>query len=120
MEKHILIIEDDKEIGEIFQLIFELKDCHTTILNVAPDPEYIGEQKFDLIIMDIRLLGSRYNGNELCRIFKLKYPENKTPILLMSAESNGNILARECGADEFMHKPFDVDILLTRAYALMG
>ncbi|WP_293788825.1 response regulator [uncultured Pedobacter sp.] len=119
MEKYILIIEDDEDISEVFQVIFEMAGYHTTVLTVAPDPEFIHKQNFRLIIMDIRLVGSRYNGNELCRIFKLRYPDNKTPVLLMSAESNGDILARECGADGFMNKPFDVDDLLARASEMM-
>lgn len=114
MEKHILIVEDDKEISELFQLIFEIADYQTTVFTIAPDPEFINKQNFNLVVMDIRLLRSRYNGDELCRIFKTRFPENKTPVLLMSAESNGNILARKCGADSFMDKPFDIDKLLAR------
>jgi len=119
MEKHVLIIEDDQEISELFQMIFETVGYHTTVLNIAPNPEFIDKGGFHLIVMDIRLIGSRYNGNELCRLFKSSYPNNKTPVLLMSAESNGDILARECGADGFMGKPFDVDNLLTRAFEMM-
>ncbi|WP_343523557.1 response regulator [Pedobacter sp.] len=120
MEKHVLIIEDDQEISELFGVIFELADYRTTLLTIAPDPVYMSEQNFQLIITDIRLVGSKYNGNELCRLFKLQYPEDKTPILLISAESNGDILARECGADGFMHKPFNIDDLLVRASEMMA
>lgn len=118
MEKHILIIEDDKEISELFEMIFETVGYHTTVFNSAPEPEYIDKSSFHLIVLDIRLVGSKYNGNELCGLFKLRYPNNKTPILMMSAESNGDVLARECGADDFMGKPFDVDDLLNRTFKM--
>lgn len=87
---------------------------------MAPDPAYLNNLNFDLIIMDIRLVGSTYNGNELCLIFKSRYPGNKTPVLLLSAEANGELLAIACRADGFLQKPFDITRLLTLAKEIMA
>lgn len=120
MEKHILIIEDDKELGELYSLIFELVPYRTTIYNIAPQLSYINSLEVDLLLVDIRLMGSVYNGDTLCRLFKSQYPENSTPFLLLSAEANGDVLAYESGADGFIHKPFDVDELLARVARMIG
>ncbi len=120
MEKRILIIEDEKEIRELFQIILETQNYQTTALTHAPDPEYILKENFDLVLLDIRLLGSKYFGNVLCKMFKSKFPDNRIPILLTSAEANGDILAKECGADDFLQKPFNIDELIEKAHILMG
>jgi len=120
MQKHLLIIEDDLEISELFQIIFELEAYCTTFCSIAPDPAFINDLNVHLIIMDIRLVGSKYNGAELCQMFKLQYPQNKTPVLLVSAEADGNILASKYGADGFMYKPFNIDDLLQRVAEMVA
>lgn len=120
MQKHILIIEDDKDLSELYSFIFELVHYRTTIYNIAPELSYLNNLKVDLFLIDIRLMGSIYNGDTLCRLFKSRYPENTTPFLLLSAERNGDILAYDSGANGFIHKPFDVDDLLARVAQMIG
>lgn len=114
MQKHILILEDDVDINDLLKIILETIGYRTTRHLITLEPEDIVRENVDLIIMDIRLIGSKYNGDQLCHLLKSEYPAFKTPVLLISAELKGKILARESGADGFLQKPFDIDELLSK------
>ncbi len=115
----MLIIEDDKDIGELLMIIFNEEGYRVTLHNLAQSPMIIYQLAADIIIMDIHLAGSKCNGDELCKEFISQYPDSKTPVMLLSAEIDGKFLASRCGASDFLQKPFDIDCLLQRVSALI-
>ena len=108
----ILIIEDNKEIAD---LLTDFLRAENYIVSTA----YNGEKALSLfekygarlVLLDIMLPG--IDGFSICeKIRKI----SDTPIIILSAKSdkndklNGLIL----GADDYMEKPFDIDILLAK------
>ncbi len=108
----ILIVEDNKEIAD---LLCDFLRAENYTVSVAPDGEKALSlyEKYGarLIILDIILPGM--DGFAVCS--KIRATSN-TPILIVSAKTqkddklNGLIL----GADDYIEKPYDIDILLAK------
>lgn len=108
----ILIIEDNKEIADIlcdFLRVegYSVKVCDTGEQGII----FFEQEKAKLVILDIML--PNIDGFSVCK--KIREHSN-TPILIISAKTekedklNGLIL----GADDYIEKPFDIDILTAK------
>ena len=112
MRKRILVIDDDEDILEILHIIFQDEGYNVVISNSSDAVDRIHEISPDLILLDINIRGSAKNGAEICDEVKEHYQMLQTPVILISAESDISIIAKECGADSFVRKPFDIYQLL--------
>jgi DNA-binding response OmpR family regulator len=111
--KHIILIEDDTAILEIFDIIFGNDYCVSGLENgdaivagVSCPP--------DLFIIDYRLPG--YNGVDLCAHIKSNALFNHVPVLVISATADIARAAIAAGADEFIDKPFNIDHIRDRVH----
>ncbi|PLY02479.1 MAG: hypothetical protein C0623_03845 [Desulfuromonas sp.] len=68
----------------------------------------------DLILSDVIM--PKMNGFELCRMIKAEAPFSSIPIFLLTCldEPTAVIEGLQCGATNFIHKPYDADFLLER------
>jgi CheY-like chemotaxis protein len=113
----IYIADDDPSIREILSVILTDKGY-----NVILSPDGLSLQYLDiipdLILLDIRM--SETNGSDLCRSYKQNKRTADVPVVLISANLDVDEIAVDCGADEFLSKPFELkDILeLTQKYML--
>lgn len=117
MAKHILVVEDDLDIGRLLNM-------HLTDLAYAIDIARTGKDGlqsvrskiYDLIILDVMLPG--IDGLEICR--QIRSLSTYTPILMLTAKSSelDRVLGLEVGADDYVTKPFSVRELLARIKAL--
>lgn len=108
----ILIVEDNKEIAD---LLCDFLRAESYTVSVAENGEKALHlyEKYGarLIVLDIML--PQVDGFEVCR--KIRETGN-TPIIIVSAKTNkedklnGLIL----GADDYIEKPYDIDILLAK------
>ena len=110
----ILAVDDDKDILEVLQFVLEdygyqvntLSDGHRLF-------EKINEQLPDLILMDIMLGG--LDGRDLCKNVKLNFKTHDIPVIMISASHNlSDVLKQECAPDDFLAKPFDINMLLNK------
>lgn len=114
----ILVIEDEERIASF--VARGLREAHY-IVDVALDGEkglYMAEiNLYDLIILDIRL--PIYDGITICR--KLRSKKMDAPILILSAKNTADDKATglNCGADDYLAKPFAFKELLARVQALL-
>jgi len=114
--KMIHIIDDDMDILTILQIFFKKKgfdviaDYNGNSLDLAdaPCPE--------IYLIDINLIGK--NGIDLCKL--IKDDCHHRPVILMSANSDLEILARDCEADAFVAKPFNMQQMLTAVNKLVA
>jgi len=110
--KRILVIDDDEDILEIFNLIFTDEGYNVVSSNTSETVRHIHEIAPDLVILDIRIIGSPKNGGEICTEIKEDIKHAHIPILLISGEADIKSIAADCGADGFISKPFDIPDLL--------
>jgi two-component system response regulator VicR len=113
MKKRILVIDDDEDILEILNIIFQDEGYQVILSNTGEAANHIHEIHPNLILLDVRIVGSDKSGAEICEEIKLNYPAEELPVILVSAESDLAVIALSCGADAYIRKPFDIFDLLT-------
>ncbi|OEE79060.1 response regulator transcription factor [Vibrio genomosp. F6] len=117
--KKVLLVEDNREVAGV---LFDYFECIGMELDYADNGE-LGlqlalEQSFDIIILDLML--PRMDGLTVCN--QLRDKGNCTPILMLTALDNREDMLKgfEHGADDYLTKPFDLDILEARMNALIN
>ncbi|MGY0311008.1 response regulator transcription factor [Alteromonas macleodii] len=114
----ILLIEDSREVAGI---LFEYYESKGVELDYADNGELgfelVKAESFDLILLDLML--PRMDGLTLCN--KLRDEGITTPILMLTALDNREDMLNgfKHGADDYLTKPFDFDLLDARANALI-
>lgn len=111
----ILVIEDDAILGMGLYKSLSGNGFEVTLATTGRYAESIFYQKYDLIIMDLGL--PDIDGVDLLKKLRKK---SIVPVLILSARSDVNerIKGLECGADDYMIKPFELNELLARVRAL--
>ncbi len=115
MPAHILIIDDDQSILELFRLIFEPEGYQVTLTKSAfEDVREVEQLKPDLIIMDFKL-GRQADGFLLLQKIKMYRPTKDISIILCTAAVD-IVVEQEAVLREkhipILYKPFDIDELL--------
>jgi two-component system, OmpR family, alkaline phosphatase synthesis response regulator PhoP len=114
---HILIVEDDPHLrrGIVDLLQLEGFDC-VAVGDGASAMVQLDLRAPDFCILDVMLPGE--NGYAVCRKIREQLPN--VPILFLSAcrEELDRILGFECGADDYLAKPFSTRELVARIKAI--
>ena len=117
--KTILIIDDNapmrQYIRQLFQHEFEVLESD----NGATGLEMIRKHIPDIVISDVMMQG--LSGIELCSRIKEDPALSHIPIILLTASSSVEVKLKgiECGADDFISKPFEKEILLARVSGIL-
>ena len=119
MQKHILIIDDNKDLLMMLTAMLKTKGYQ---ISVCETPEnivaLIKEVKPDIILMDMLLSGA--DGRELCKEIKADEAVASIPLLMLSAYPQAVHDCMAAGADAFIEKPFDMKALLEKLAGLHG
>ncbi|GIW62954.1 MAG: DNA-binding response regulator [Patescibacteria group bacterium] len=113
----VLLIEDDLKISKAIRLGLEQEKY---IVETAYDGqlgyELATNYSFDVIIIDLML--PKIDGLRLCSAIREK--NIQTPILILTAKSDldDKLKGFNCGADDYLVKPFDFEELLARLKSL--
>ncbi|MDT0685684.1 response regulator [Autumnicola psychrophila] len=109
----ILIVDDDASIGNMIKDILEFKD-HKVTLSQKPleTRQNIIDNDIDLVLLDKLISG--VDGTEVCSALKKDEEVSQVPVIMMSALHNAAETCKEAGAVDFISKPFDMEILLSR------
>lgn len=108
----ILVIDDDKGILDAMFLI--LDDAGYQVQTSIKQSEIyrkISQFKPDLIFLDILMSGQ--DGRVICKKLKQEPTFKKIPVIMISAHPNAAKGAKDCGADDFLAKPFEIKDLLS-------
>lgn len=117
MVYHILIIEDDFSLANNITNVLEKYNFRSSILDDFENIEdRVVDTKPDLIILDINL--PYYNGFYWCR--KIRKITSNPIMIISSRDSNmDQIMALEYGADDYITKPFDSEVLIAKINSLL-
>ncbi|MCH1981997.1 response regulator transcription factor [Ruminococcus sp. OA3] len=117
MKQFIMILEDDEDLAEGITLSLnspklEFVRCQT----IADAREMLKNRMFDLLILDINLPDG--SGLKFCREIRRT---SRTPIALLTAKDMelDIVTGFECGADDYITKPFSLMVLRARIRALL-
>ncbi|MFT3704718.1 MAG: response regulator [Agriterribacter sp.] len=108
----VIIYDDDKDILEMTSTVLALEG-HKTLCreNCSKLSEDITGFQPEVILMDNWLPGTR--GVDAIKFIKAQPAFAHIPVIFFSANSNGEELAKEAGADWLLKKPFDMGDLLS-------
>lgn len=113
----ILIVEDDKRISDFLTKGLEENGYLVTLCRSAEEVlnDFLNID-WNLIIVDVMLPGM--DGIQLVQV--LRYKKIGAPVLMLSALNtvNDKVGALDCGADDYLTKPFHFDELLSRIKAI--
>jgi excisionase family DNA binding protein len=120
-KRKVLIVDDDEELVELLSDVFA-KDGRfdiRTANNGFDAGMLVREFRPDLVILDVML--PDINGKEVCQRVRSDESLEAVKIICISGmvEQDKIVELREAGANDFMHKPFNVDRLLDRACDLL-
>ncbi len=115
---HILVVDDHAEIRHSVTRYLEKNGLRATGAKSADEMDArLGEDKFDLIVLDIMMPGE--DGLAACA--RLRRAQQKTPILMLTAlgDDDARIKGLDTGADDYLAKPFNPRELLARINAIL-
>jgi DNA-binding response OmpR family regulator len=108
--KKIFVVDDERSILEAVEimLVEEGYDVKTSsrgssLLNLDHDLP-------DVIVLDVLLSGE--DGRDIARKLKAQERTKNIPIVMISAHPSAQYAIKECGAEAFLPKPFDIQELL--------
>ncbi len=114
----IIVVEDNEEIGTVLMDFLESEGYDVYFSDNGEEALAVFEDEgAKLFVLDVMLPG--IDGFEVCRRIREK---NNTPIIIVSARGtkedklNGLIL----GADDYLEKPYDIDILIAKINGIMN
>ncbi len=118
--KPLLLIADDNE--DLRLLIRDMLSDTFRVIEAADGPQTIAiatRYVPDIVVCDIIMPGMQ--GTEVCRILKEEVSTSHIPVLMLTAciHDEQRIASYRNGADGFLEKPFDRDMLLARCINLL-
>ena len=113
----ILIVEDDEKLRNELKIFLERNGFEVSVLNNFENSiRTILENKVDLILLDINL--PFVDGEYICK--EIRKTSNVPIIMLTSRNSEiDELLSLNYGADQYVVKPFNIQILLAKINALL-
>jgi len=120
MNKHILIVEDEKDLLTTLEYNFKKEGYKTTGVTSGNEAiEAVHNKKPDLLILDLML--PDISGLDVCKEIRNKSNNDDIFILMLTAkgEEVDRIVGFELGADDYLVKPFSLRELSLRVSSLL-
>jgi DNA-binding response OmpR family regulator len=114
----ILIVEDEQHIADGLKFNIEAEGYETEIVADGDLAlELLSDTAFDAVVLDVML--PTVDGFEVARTMRER--EDYTPILMLTARGRPEdvLLGFEAGTDDYLPKPFDLNIFLARLNGLL-
>ena len=124
MGRSVLIVDDEQHIRLLIeQALEELADDGVDLLTAADGEEaleVVRAQHPDLVFLDVMM--PKRNGFDVCRAIKteLGLPDTFVVMLTARGQSYDRKAGSDAGADLYLTKPFDPDVLLGHAREALG
>lgn len=114
--KHILLLEDDVTLGQGIRFALENDGLQVTLCTALSQAQGIlSGQNFDLLLLDVNLP----DGSGLDLLRDVRRCRSVVPVILLTANDleTDIVMGLECGADDYITKPFSLAVLRARVNA---
>lgn len=118
IQKRILIVDDDEEIRELLE--FDVAQSGYFVDTASDGIEGLNKalnNTYDLILLDVMM--PKMNGFDVCK--NIRQAKLAIPILMLTAKGtiDDKTEGFDCGADDYLVKPFDIQEVLLRIRVLL-
>jgi two-component system phosphate regulon response regulator PhoB len=116
----ILVVEDDTDIQQLVSYNLIKAGFNVTCADTGEEAlQLLGREAFDAMVLDLMLPGK--DGNEVCRVVRSQEAIKGLPIIMLTAKSEEDdiVSGLECGADDYVTKPFSPRVLIARLEAAL-
>ena len=115
----ILVVDDDAIISEMLKAVLEFKGYEVLISGEPNEAEnLIIANDIDLVILDKLISG--VDGTDVCSRIKSNAIISEVKVMMMTALHNAGPDCLAAGADSFMTKPFDMQLLFTNVETVLN
>ena len=119
--KRILVVDDEPDLIKTVRLRLEKRGY--AVISAADGQEALEKarsEKPDLIILDLML--PKLSGYQVCRMLKFDEQYKNIPIIIFTAraQEQDKKTSLEVGADAYLSKPFEPEVLLDKVDSLLN
>lgn len=115
----ILVIDDDVSILSVIDKLLSMKGFSVDILSVPENVQSrIESFQPNLILLDVLISGN--DGRLLCRQLKADENTKRIPVIMCSGHPAAASTIGEYGADDYVAKPFDINVLIDKINHHLG
>ena len=118
MAQRILVADDDSHSRDLITTILSVHGYEVTATcdGLEAQDEILSNPP-DLAILDIQMPG--LTGTELCQSIKTNLDVSYVPVMLLSACTDTAQRAQQCGADDYLLKPYSITNLCEKVVQLL-
>jgi DNA-binding response OmpR family regulator len=113
----VLVVNDESALRDFFRINLKVRGCDVLVTLGSPEVlALLKKEQPDLVILDLTVRG--VDGFELCRQI---CQASLTSVIAFNMRGNESDLLRclEMGVDDYLGKPFGVDELMARVWAVL-
>lgn len=118
--RRVLLVEDSPTQAERLRSLIAAEDLDIISVQTAEAAlELLKQQGADLVLLDFHLPGM--NGNEFCREIRMNVNTRAIPVLMLTVEGSdaAQLKSLDSGADDYLPKSADPDVLRVRVRSLL-
>ncbi len=117
----ILIVEDEPQLAELVSIHVESRGHATHVVHTGEDAiRALESNSFELVLLDLVLPGVQ--GREILDHVRANFTRTQLPVIVVSGLDSSNTItgALRAGANDYVTKPLNIDLLLARVESVLG
>lgn len=117
--KKIIVCDDDQGILDVLQMLLETEGFTVfTEINSTNLIKQIQSNAPDLVLLDLWM--PLLSGDQVLKSIRSTEGIKELPVIVLSASVDGNDIASDAGANDFVAKPFDLDDIILKINKLLA
>ena len=109
-KKIVLVADDDNDLLQLVKMQLQKAgfEVHLSLNGTGIIKMAIDDHP-DVILLDITMDG--ISGGDICKKLKTQNETSAIPVIMISANDNIEDIASACGANDYVRKPFDLQVI---------
>ena len=116
----ILFVDDNSDLRQYMRMAFGRSYNVVTVADGEAALDYLSKNECDIVVSDIMMPGIQ--GDELCRRIKENEDTSWLPVILLTAKGTKDFMIEglQKGADDYIAKPFDTELLESKIASILA